>query len=454
MFVSTGSVPQKGSTSGVLDELTTKLAGVFRKLTGRGKLSEPEVREAVREIRRVLLEADVNLAVARDFCKRVEARAVGAELLQSVAPGQQVVKIVFDEMVSMLGGGAAGGMQFPSNRAATVLMAGLQGSGKTTSAAKLARFWKGRGKRVLLAALDLRRPAAIDQLEVLGKAIDVPVHLDRAEKDPVALAARARARADREGFDLLIADTAGRLHVDEDLMAEVARVHAALTPSETLLVLDGMTGQDAVQIAEAFTKRLRVTGFFLTKMDGDARGGAALSLRAVAGVPIRYLGTGEKVDALEPFHADRLASRILGMGDVLTLVERAQERLDHTKAEALEKKLRKDRFTLEDFLGQLQEMKKMGPLDELLKMLPGVKLPAGAAVNEQELRRTEAIIQSMTRGERNRPQIIDGSRRKRIARGSGTTVQDVNRTLRQFEQAREMLKRFGGKRGRLPTGMP
>jgi signal recognition particle subunit SRP54 len=438
----------------VFDDITTKLAGVFRKLTGRGKLTETEVRDAVREIRRVLLEADVNLAVARDLCKRVEERAVGTELLQSVAPGQQVVRIVYEELTQVLGGGSPSpGLQFPSNRAAVVLLAGLQGSGKTTSAAKLARFWKGRGKRVLLAALDLRRPAAIDQLEVLGKSIDAPVHLDREARDPVALAEKARARADREGFDLLIADTAGRLHVDEELMAEVARVHETLEPNETLLVLDGMTGQDAVQIAEAFTQRLRVTGFFLTKMDGDARGGAALSLRAVAGAPIRYLGVGEKVDQLEPFHADRLASRILGMGDVLTLVERAQERLDHTKAEALEKKLRKERFTLEDFLGQLQEMKKLGPLDELMKMLPGVKLPPGAAVDARELRRTEAIIQSMTREERNRPQILDGSRRKRIARGSGTTVQDVNRTLRQFEQAREMLKRFGGKRGRLPMGM-
>jgi len=437
----------------VFDELTTKLAGVFRKLTGRGRLGEQDVRDAVREIRRVLLEADVNLAVARDLCKRVEERAIGAELLQSIAPGQQVVKIVFDELVSVLGGGSTAGALFPSNRAGVVLMAGLQGSGKTTSAAKLARFWNDRGKRVLLAALDLRRPAAIDQLEVLGKSIGVPVHLDREAKDAVALAERARTRADREGFDLLIADTAGRLHVDEELMAEVARLQDSVQPTETLLVLDGMTGQDAVQIAEAFTKRLNVTGLFLTKMDGDARGGAALSLRAVSGAPIRYLGVGEKVEALEPFHADRLASRILGMGDVLTLVERAQERLDHTKAEALEKKLRKDRFTLEDFLGQLQEMKKLGPLDELVKMLPGVKLPPGAAVSDQEMRRTEAIIQSMTRQERKEPQIIDGSRRKRIARGSGTTVQDVNRLLRQFEQARTMLKRFGGKRGRLPMGL-
>jgi len=437
----------------VFDELTTKLAGVFRKLTGRGRLSEQDVRDAVREIRRVLLEADVNLAVARDLCKRVEERAIGAELLQSIAPGQQVVKIVFDELVSVLGGGSTAGALFPSNRAGVVLMAGLQGSGKTTSAAKLARFWNDRGKRVLLAALDLRRPAAIDQLEVLGKSIGVPVHLDREARDAVALAERARMRADREGFDLLIADTAGRLHVDEELMAEVARLQDSVQPTETLLVLDGMTGQDAVQIAEAFTKRLNVTGLFLTKMDGDARGGAALSLRAVSGAPIRYLGVGEKVEALEPFHADRLASRILGMGDVLTLVERAQERLDHTKAEALEKKLRKDRFTLEDFLGQLQEMKKLGPLDELVKMLPGVKLPPGAAVSDQEVRRTEAIIQSMTRQERKEPQIIDGSRRKRIARGSGTTVQDVNRLLRQFEQARTMLKRFGGKRGRLPMGL-
>jgi len=437
----------------VFDELTTKLAGVFRKLTGRGRLSEQDVRDAVREIRRILLEADVNLAVARDLCKRVEERAIGADLLQSIAPGQQVVKIVFDELVSVLGGGSTAGTQFPSNRAAVMLMAGLQGSGKTTSAGKLAKFWKDRGKRVLLAALDLRRPAAIDQLEVLGKSVGVPVHVDREAKDPVALAERARARADREGFDLLIADTAGRLHVDEELMAEVARVQEAVQPTETLLVLDGMTGQDAVHIAEAFAKRLRVTGLFMTKMDGDARGGAALSLRAVSKVPIRYLGVGEKVEALEAFHADRLASRILGMGDVLTLVERAQDRLDHTKAEALEKKLRKERFTLEDFLGQLQEMKKLGPLDELVKMLPGVKLPPGTAVSDQDLRRTEAIIQSMTRQERKEPEILDGSRRKRIARGSGTTVQDVNRLIKQFEQARTMLKRFGGKRGRLPMGL-
>lgn len=438
----------------MFDELSSKLAGVFRKLTGRGRLSDQDVRDSLREIRRVLLEADVNLAVARDFCRRVEERAVGADLLQSVSPGQQVVKIVFEELVQLLGGPSQKATQFPSNRAATILVAGLQGSGKTTSAAKLARHWRGRGKRVLLAALDLRRPAAIDQLEVLGRSVDAPVHLDRKARDPVALAAEARARADRDGFDLLIADTAGRLHVDEELMAEVARVAEALDPTETLLVLDGMTGQDAVQIAEAFTKRLRVTGFVLTKMEGDARGGAALSLRAVCGAPIRYMGVGEKVDALEPFHADRLASRILGMGDVLTLVERAQERMDASKTEALEKKLRKDRFTLEDFLGQLQEMKKLGPMDELLKMLPGMKLQAGARVDEKDLRRIEAIIQSMTRAERTSPKIIDGSRRKRIARGSGTTVQDVNRLLRQFEETQTMLKRFGGRRGRLPMGMP
>jgi len=438
----------------VFDELSSKLAGVFRKLTGRGRLGDQDVRDALREVRRVLLEADVNLTVAEDFCKRVETRAVGAEILNQVSPGQQVVKIVYEELVRLLGGAGQQGLQFPSNRAAVILMAGLQGSGKTTSAAKVARYWRQRGKRVLLAALDLQRPAAIDQLEVLGRAIDAPVHLDRSAQDPVALAKQARARADREGFDLLIADTAGRLHVDEELMDEVVRVHGVLQPTETLLVLDGMTGQDAVQIAESFTRSLKVTGFFLTKMDGDARGGAALSLRAVCGAPIRYMGVGEKVDALEPFHADRLASRILGMGDVLTLVERAQERLDVSKAQALEKKLGKERITLEDFLGQLQEMKKLGPLDEILKMLPGVKIPAGTQVNDKDLKRTEAIIQSMTRQERARPQVIDGSRRKRIARGSGTTVQDVNRLLRQFEETQAMLKRFGGRRGRLPMGMP
>lgn len=438
----------------MFEELSDRLNGVFRKLLGRGRLNEQDVRESLREIRRVLLEADVNLAVVREFLRAVEERAVGVDLLQSVTPGQQIVKIVHDELVRLLGGTQQAGTQFPSNRAGVILLAGLQGSGKTTTAAKLARYWKGRGKRVLLAALDLRRPAAIDQLEVLGKSIDVPVHLDREAKDAVALAKAARTRADREGFDLLIADTAGRLHVDDALMEEVARVQATLDPHETDLVLDGMTGQDAVSIAEAFTKRLRVTGFVLTKMDGDARGGAALSLRSVCGAPIRYLGVGEKVDGLEPFHADRLASRILGMGDILTLVERAQERLDLSKAEALEKKLRKDRFTLEDFLGQIQEMRKLGPLEEIMKMLPGVKLPADARVDERELKRTEAMIRSMTPGERERPAIINGSRRKRIAKGSGTTVQDVNRLLRQFEQMQTMLKRFGGgRRGKLPMGL-
>jgi len=440
----------------MFEELTDRLSGVFKKLLGRGRLSEQDVKESLREIRRVLLEADVNLNVARDFLKAVEARAVGEDLLSSVTPGQLIVKIVHEEMVKLLGGGAATpGLQFPSNRAAVILLAGLQGSGKTTTAAKLARYWKGRDKRVLLAALDLQRPAAIDQLEVLGKQIGAPVHLDRSTKDPVALGKAARQRADKEGYDLLIADTAGRLHVDEELMAEVVRVQDAIQPNETYLVLDGMTGQDAVSIAEAFTKQLKVSGFILTKMDGDARGGAALSLRAVAGAPIRYMGVGEKVDGFEPFHPDRLASRILGMGDVLTLVERAQERLDFSKAEALEKKLRKERFTLEDFLGQLQEMKKLGPLEEIMKMIPGVRLPAGAQVDDREIKRTEAIIQSMTPGERETPSVINGSRRKRIAKGSGTTVQDVNRLLRQFEQMQTMLKRFGrGMRGgKIPSGL-
>ena len=437
----------------MFESLSERLQGVFQKLAGRGRLSEQDVKDALREIRRVLLEADVNLDVARDFLKAVEARAVGAEILQSVTPGNQVVKIVHEELVKLLGGAAPAGLQFPSNRAAVLLLAGLQGSGKTTTAAKLARHWKGRGKRVLLAALDLQRPAAIDQLEVLAKSVGVPIHLDRETKDPVALAKAARQRADREGFDLLVADTAGRLHVDEGLMDEVARVHRTLEPTETYLVLDGMTGQDAVQIAQAFTGRLPVSGYVLTKMDGDARGGAALSLRAVTGAPIRFLGIGEKVEGLEPFHADRLASRILGMGDVLTLVERAQERLDFKKAADLEKKLRKDRFTLEDFLQQLQEMKKLGPLEEIMKMLPGVRLPADARVDEREMKRTEAIILSMTRLERERPNVIDGSRRRRIARGSGTTVQDVNRLLRQFEQAQQMMKRFGGARGKFPMGM-
>jgi signal recognition particle subunit SRP54 len=432
----------------VFESLTERLHGVFQKLVGKGRLSEQDVKDALREVRRVLLEADVNLDVARDFLRAVEARAVGAEILQSVTPGNQVVKIVHDELVKLLGGPAPAGLQFPSNRAAVILLAGLQGSGKTTTAAKLARHWQQRGKRVLLAALDLQRPAAIDQLEVLAGSVGAPIHLDRESKDPVALAGGARRRADREGFDLLIADTAGRLHVDDALMDEVARVHETLEPTETYLVLDGMTGQDAVQIAQAFTGRLAVSGFVLTKMDGDARGGAAISLRAVTGSPIRWMGVGEKVDGLEPFHADRLASRILGMGDILTLVERAQERLDLKKAEALEKKLRKDRFTLEDFLVQLQEMKKLGPLEEIMKMLPGVRLPADARVDEREMKRTEAIILSMTPIERERPKIIDGSRRRRIARGSGTTVQDVNRLIKQFLSAKKLAKAMTGSGGR------
>jgi signal recognition particle subunit SRP54 len=438
----------------MFEQLSERLTGVLGKLTGRGRLSEQDVKDALREIRRVLLEADVNLEVARKFLAAVETRATGADVLQGITPGQQVVKIVHEELVRLLGGRQAAGMQFPSNRAAVVLMAGLQGSGKTTSAAKLARHWKQRGKRVLLAALDLRRPAAIDQLEVLGRQVEAPVHLDRAATDPVALAKAARQRADREGYDLLIADTAGRLHVDDELMDEVARVSGALDPGETLLVLDGMTGQDAVQIAEAFSKRLKLTGFVLTKMDGDARGGAALSLRAVVGAPIRYLGVGEKTDALEPFHPDRLASRILGMGDVLTLVERAQERIDTRKAEDLARNLQKNRFTLTDFLGQLQELHKMGPLEELMKMIPGMRLPAGVQVDPKQLKRTEAIILSMTPGEREEPRIIDGSRRRRIAGGSGTTVQDVNRLLRQFEETQTLMKRLGGgRRGRMPMGL-
>ena len=438
----------------MFEQLSERLTGVLRKLTGRGRLSEQDVKDALREIRRVLLEADVNLEVARTFLAAVEARATGTDVLQGITPGQQVVKIVHEELIRLLGGRQAAGMQFPSNRAAVVLMAGLQGSGKTTSAAKLARHWKQRGKRVLLAALDLRRPAAIDQLEVLGRQVGVPVHLDRAAADPVGLAKAARQRADREGHDLLIADTAGRLHVDDELMDEVARVSGALDPHETLLVLDGMTGQDAVQIAESFSKRLRLTGFILTKMDGDARGGAALSLRAVVGAPIRYIGVGEKTDALEPFHPDRLASRIMGMGDVLTLVERAQERVDTRKAEELEKNLRKNRFTLTDFLGQLQELHKMGPLEEIMKMIPGMRLPAGAQVDPKQLKRTEAIILSMTRQEREEPRIIDGSRRRRIAGGSGTSVQDVNRLLRQFEETQTLMKRLGGgRRGRIPMGL-
>lgn len=439
----------------MFEQLSERLQGAFRSLTGRGRLTEANVEEALREVRRALLEADVNYKVARRFTEDVRARAIGEEVLKSLTPGQQVVRIVHEELVAVLGGTAA---PFTISGAppAVVMIVGLQGSGKTTFCAKLARHLRKRGRQPILAAADTYRPAAQDQLVRLGGQLDVPVHAGKPGDDPVAIAVSAVDAARRSGADTVILDTAGRLHVDEDMMAELSRIREAVAPSEILLVLDSMTGQDAVNVATEFLERLDFSGAVLTKLDGDTRGGAAVSLRAVTGRPIAFAGVGEKLDALEAFHPDRMASRILGMGDVLTLVERAQEAADLEAAAKLEEKIRKESLTLEDFLEQLQALKKMGPLEQLVGMIPGASRAGPVAVDEGALSRIEAIINSMTPQERRNPGVIDGSRRKRIAKGSGTTVQDINRLLRQFGEMKKLMKQFGrqGMRGRLPFTSP
>jgi signal recognition particle subunit SRP54 len=435
----------------VFDDLTGKLEGIFSRLRGRGKLTEDNIRESLREVRRALLEADVHFTVAKDFVARVEARAIGREVLGSLSPGQQVVGIVHDEMVQLLGGGASGIAQSPKPPT-VIFVVGLQGGGKTTFSGKLAVWLTHKGKHPMLAAADLQRPAAIDQLAILGEQARIPVvRPEPGATDPVPGVEAAVNAARKSGRDYLIVDTAGRLHIDDEMMQQLARLKKAVPPHEVLLVVDGMIGQDAVQVAETFHRQIGTDGVVLTKMDGDARGGAALSVRQVTGRPIKFLSTGEKLDQLEVFHPDRLASRILGMGDVVTLVERAQGAVDAERAAEIEKKLRKAQFTLEDFLAQLREVKKMGPLDELLGMIPGMgsaMKKSGAAVDDGQLTRVEAIIQSMTPHERRKPVIIDGSRRKRIARGSGTTVQDVNRLLRDFEQMSKMMRALSGSGGR------
>ncbi|QZA33473.1 signal recognition particle protein [Hydrogenibacillus sp. N12] len=436
------------------ESLTARLGEAFRRLRGRGRLTEADVDQALREIRLALLEADVSVKVVRPLIGRIREKAVGAEILKSLNPAQQVVKIVYDELVDLLGGTLA--ELNLSRRPAVILMVGLQGAGKTTTAGKLARHLAGRGKKPLLVAADVTRPAAVTQLEVLGRSIDVPVHLPGDLTDPVAIAEAGLSRARAEERDVVIVDTAGRLHIDEVLMAELKAVKAAVRPDEILLVVDAMTGQEAVAVAERFHDALTLTGVILTKLDGDTRGGAALSVKAATGVPIKFAATGERLDALEPFYPDRMASRILGMGDVLTLIEKAQAEVDEQKARELERKLRRAEWTLTDFLDQLRQLKKMGPLEELLKMIPGVGARLGQIqVDEKQLARLEAIILSMTPEERERPEIINYSRRKRIAAGSGTTVADVNRLLKQFEEARKLMKqmaKMGGKKGKGPRG--
>jgi signal recognition particle subunit SRP54 len=439
----------------MFDTLSSRFDDIFRRLRGHGRLSEKQVDEVLREIRLALLEADVSLKVTKAFVSDVRERAAGAEIHKSLTPAQQVIKLVHDALVDILGHEAAE-LEVAPRPPRVILVAGLQGSGKTTAAAKLAKYLKSQGRNPLLAACDLRRPAAIRQLEVLGEQAGVPVHAERNGGDAAAVAQRALEDARAEGSTDVIVDTSGRMHVDADLMAELGRVAKAIDPTEILLVCDAMTGQDAVNVAEAFLAEVDVSGIVLTKLDGDARGGAALSMAYVTGRPIKFAGVGEKLADLEVFHPDRMASRILGMGDVMTLIEKAETVFDEAEAQKMEEKLRKASFTFEDFLSQLQAIKRMGPLSQVLGMMPGMsKLPMADAQIDEQLPKIEAIISSMTGEERNDPTVIKGSRRARIARGSGTTVQDVNRLVKQFEEMRKLMKTMtqGKGRGRLPGGM-
>jgi signal recognition particle subunit SRP54 len=437
----------------MFEDLSLKLEAVFKRLRGQGKISEANVAETLREVRRVLLDADVNYKVAKQFIEDVQKRAIGQEVLQSITPGQLIIKIIYDELVKVLGASKVD-ISFSHMPPTVILIAGLQGSGKTTFAAKLASHLKSQGRHPLLVAADVYRPAAIDQLITLGGQIDVPVYSDR-EAGAVAIAQHSVDHARKNAREVVIIDTAGRLHVDEEMMKEVEAIKASVHPNEILFVVDAMTGQDAVNTAKAFNDRLNFDGAVLTKMDGDARGGAAISLRATVGKPIKFISVGEKLDALERFHPERLASRILGHGDIVTLVEKAQEHFDEEKAVKLEQKIRKAQFTLEDFLDQLQEVKKMGPLSQVLGMLPGMnRMPQDAVPDDKALVKIEAIIQSMTPEERQKPNVINGNRRRRIAMGSGTTVQDINKLMKQFEQMQKMMKSIGkpGGAGRLMRG--
>ena len=425
----------------MFESLSQKLESVFKKLRGEGRISEANVAENLREVRRVLLDADVNYKVAKQFIEDVQKRAFGQDVLNSITPGQLIIKIIYDEMVKLLGESKAE-IRSSQTPPTVVLIAGLQGSGKTTFAAKLAGYLKSKGSNPLLVAADVHRPAAIDQLMALGKQLDVPVFTDRGQS-AVKIAGDSIDFARKNIRDTVIIDIAGRLHVDEEMMQEVASIKDITKPHEILFVVDAMTGQDAVNTAKAFHDRLDFDGVVLTKLDGDSRGGAALSIRSVVQKPIKFIGIGEKLDALEPFYPERIASRILGMGDIVTLVEKAQQQFDEEKAVKLEEKLRKSQLTLEDFLEQLREVKKMGPLSEVLGMLPGMnRIPNDAQIDDKALVRIEAMIQSMTQDERVRPSIINGSRRRRIALGSGTTVQEVNRLLKQFEEMQKMMKRL------------
>ncbi|MDI9385135.1 MAG: signal recognition particle protein [Verrucomicrobiota bacterium] len=445
----------------MFDALGEKLQKTFRNLRGRGKLSESNISQAMREIRLALLEADVNFRVARDFVATTQAKCIGQEVLNSITPGQQVVKIVHDELIALMSGeGKDQALNLPGGMA-TVLMVGLHGSGKTTTTGKLAKRLIAEGRKPMLVACDVYRPAAIDQLETLGQEVGAPVYSDRATQDVVAIAAAARKVALQQECNVLLVDTAGRLHIDDELIDELVRLRDKLKPHEILLVADAATGQEAVSIAERFDKALGVTGVVLTRLDGDARGGAALSMRAVTGKPIKLVGVGEKLDALDVFHPDRLVSRLLGMGDVVSLVEKAQAVVDEKQAMDLEQKLLTQQLDLEDFLNQLRQLRRMGSLEQIMGMLPGMGNVKGMAVDESELTRIEAIILSMTPQERKQPNILNPSRRRRVAAGSGTNVVQVNQLINRFNQMKKMMKKMGKLQkqmarmgGRLPGGMP
>ncbi len=440
----------------MFEALSDRLGAIFSRLTGRGRLSESEVGDVMREVRMALLEADVSLSAAKEFANRIREKAIGANVLESLSPAQTIVKIVHDELVDLLGGAQAR-LQFSDAPPSVIMLVGLQGAGKTTQAGKLALRLKEQGRRALLVAADVYRPAAIAQLQILGRQMDLPVY-EQGQGDAVRVARDGVAEAKRLGLSTVIIDTAGRLQIDDALMTELERMRAAVEPKEILLVADAMTGQEAANVAKGFHDRLGITGVILTKMDGDSRGGAALSIYHVTGAPIKFIGVGEKISAIEPFYPDRLASRILGMGDVLTLIEKTQNVYSAEQAKTLEQRFLKQQFTLDDFLEQLRQVKKMGSMKDLLKMIPGVSraLPKDFELPEKDLARVEAIICSMTLRERRNPNLLNGSRRKRIATGSGTHVADVNRLVKQFEQSRQMMKQMGlgsKKRPRLPAGM-
>ena len=440
----------------MFENLTEKIANAFKKFRNKGKLTEADVKEGMREVKLALLEADVNFKVVKDFTKSVTERAVGSEVLESLLPAQQIVKIVNEELVKLMGSETPK-INISPKPPTVIMMVGLQGAGKTTHTGKIANLYKQKSKSPLLVACDIYRPAAVDQLKIVGDSIGVPVFSLGTKISPVEIAKAGIEHAKKNGNDMVLIDTAGRLHIDEELMDELLNIKKTVEPTEILLVVDAMTGQDAVNVAKSFNDLLDITGVVMTKMDGDTRGGSALSVKYITGKPIKFIGTGEKLDAIELFHPDRMASRILGMGDILSLIEKAEAAYDAKNAKEMEKKIREQTFTLDDFLDQMKQLKKMGGIEQLIGMMPGVKPGAlkDAKIDENQMARTEAIILSMTKAERMRPEIINGSRRKRIAKGSGTSVEEVNKLLKQFDQMKKMMKQFSnvGNKRRMFGGM-